>query len=164
MISISFKKSFFKNFKDLYFVPYEKDIYYDKNHMNYIYEEVIDNIQYIFYGFFKDGYFAIILNSFDKDLDITVENKNVIIIKLDWILQRVNDEKSIWIIDESKLTNLKSNALLFPYRNNFFKFNMIELNDYIKVIDYEVEKVVINIVEKKKKINLKDRLLSMIQL
>jgi hypothetical protein len=164
MISVSFKKPLLKKIKDLYFVPYEEDIYYDKNHMNYIYEEVIDNIKFIFYGFFKDGYFIIILNSFDKNLDVTIENKNVIIIKLDWTLKRINDEKSIWIIDESKLINLKMDALLLPYRNNFFKFNMIDVSDYIKVIDYEVEKVVINIVENKKKINLKDRFLSMIEL
>jgi hypothetical protein len=164
MISISFKKTFFKNFKDLYFVPYEEDIYYDKNHMNYIYEEIVDNIKFIFYGFFKDGYFVILLNSFNKDLDITIENKNIIIIKLDWVLKRINDEKSIWIIDESKLINLKSDALLFPYRNNFFKFNMIDVSDYIKVIDYEVEKVVITSTNEKKKIHLKDRFLSMIKL
>ena len=45
-------------------------IYYDNSHLNYIYKEKLNGIEYTFYGFFKDNFFVIVLDSFNESLEI----------------------------------------------------------------------------------------------
>ena len=61
-IKISFYKTFYKNFNEIFFVENNNIDYYDNSHMNYIYIYKIDNIEYTFNGFFKDDYFVITLD------------------------------------------------------------------------------------------------------
>jgi hypothetical protein len=158
IIKISFKIPFYKDFYNLYFIPNTDIIYYDNSHLNYIYKEKSndDNIEYTFHGFFKDNYFVIILDSFNENLQINVENKQIALINLEWVLKRINEEKSIWIIDNTKINNLSTSAYLLNIRKKILSTN-IDINDYIKVVEYLIVSINIknvNELEKEKKNNL----------
>ena len=149
-IKITFQKIFCNHFKELYFMIDMNKIYYDNSHLNYIYEKVIDNIKYTFHGFYQDHFFTIIMNSYNLDLKINIEHKFLVLIKLDWIIKKINEDKSIWCIDKSKLKNINLYAIIIPSRKTFFNNNLIDLNDYIKITECEEIKIKANIVENKK--------------
>jgi len=153
IIKISFKNPIYKNFTHLYFIPDKNTVYYDNSHLNYIYTENIENITYHFYGFFKNNFFTIIFDSYDKLLNINIKNKLIILIKLDWIIKRYNENSLIWVIDKSKLKNLKYDAIILPIRNKLM--NEINIEDYIKIFNYKKIKVTINSIATLEKFNLK---------
>ena len=162
IIKISFKVPFYKNFYNLYFTPNIDIIYYDNSHLNYIYKEKLNGIEYTFYGFFKDNFFVIVLDSFNESLEINIENKEIALINFDWILKKISEEKSIWIIDNSKINNLNSVAYLLNIRKKILNSN-IDINDHIKIVEYLTVNINIknvNEFEKEKKNNI----ISMIKL
>ena len=164
-IQISFKNPFFENFKDdIYLSPNKDILYYDNCHLNYIYNEKIDHIKYTFYGFYKDSFFVIIMNSYDEKLDIMIEHKFIILLKLTWIIKKIDENKFIYIIDKNNLLNYKTEAMLLPIRNKFFDNFNISIENQIKIIEYKKIIVNINIVTKIKQFSLKKRLLSFIGL
>jgi hypothetical protein len=137
IIKISSNKPFFKNFKNIFLKPDLSITYFDKSHLNYIYEEVIDNIKYIFHAFFKDEYLCILYDTYDLSLNIIINNKEILLLKVNWILKKIDPEKYIYIIDiENKINNI--NAFLFPIRNKFIEQYSIEINDYKKIYDYKI--------------------------
>jgi len=151
IIKIDFKKKIFKGFTQLYFIPNKQTIYYDNTHLNYIYEENINNINYTFHGFFKDNYFVIIIDSYNNDIDINIEHKEVILIKLDWIIDINYNEKKLLILDKSFIKKLNTSALILPIRNKLFLNNNIIIDDYIKLYEYNKLKIKISIVKEIKK-------------
>jgi hypothetical protein len=159
-IQIKFKKPFFNNFKEIYLSPNKDIIYYDNSHLNYIYTQKIDNIKYTFYGFYKDDFFVIIMNSFNEELNITIENKFIILLKLLWTLKKIDDSKSIYVIDKNKLIKYKTEAIILPLRNKFFNESNINIENQIKIIEYKKNYVNINIVTKIKHFDLKKQILS----
>ena len=90
-VHLKFNNYFFKEFKEIYFSADENTKYYDKNHLNYISSVDISNLTYTFYGFFKDNYFVIVINSFDNQLQINIEHKEVVIMKINWIEKNKGD-------------------------------------------------------------------------
>lgn len=106
---LSFKKKIFKHFNKIFFVEDETITYFNYSHKNYIYIEKIGNLRYSFHGFYKDDYFVIVIDSYDEELNINIEHKEVIIFKVPWVLKKVNEEESekdgninnkfIWSID-----------------------------------------------------------------
>lgn len=151
IIKINFYKPFYKNlFKYLYFTPNKDVIYYDNSHVNYIYNITIDNIIYTFYGFFKDNFFAIIFDSFDSNLQINIENKYLFLIKLDWQLLEIEDNKKLWVLEYSKLNNLKSDIFILNVRINYLKNQYINMIEYMKISEYEQKKINVNKVENNK--------------
>lgn len=159
IIKITFNKPIYKKINNIYFSQNKDIIYYDNNHLNYIYIDTIDNVNYTFYGFFKDNYFVIIFNSYNSELDVNIDHKQVILIKLDWVIKRCIDEKLIWILDKSKLRNLNSEAIILHIRDIFFNQGNISIEDYIKIHEYLPIKIKINIVNKIEKFNLKMKIL-----
>lgn len=151
-LKISFIKPFFKNFNELYFLVNLDIIYYDNSHLNYIYKEEKDDIEYTFYGFFKDNYFVIICDSYCKKLNTTIEYKNVILIKLDWIIKKINQDKSLWEINILNL-NKYNNAIILNIRRNFFIEKSITIDDYLKINFYDIVKIKIKDINKIKKNN-----------
>jgi hypothetical protein len=158
IIKISCNQPFFKNFKNIFLKPDVSIIYYDKSHMNYIYEEVIDNIKYIFHSFYKDEYLCIIYDTYDLILNINIFNKEILLLKVNWVLKKIDSEKYIYVIDiEHKINNI--NAFLFPIRNKFIEEYSIEINDYKKIYDYTIFNVnmkLLNSVQKENDIQFKD--------
>jgi len=161
-IKISFKTPIFKNFKEIYFTPNFDIIYYDNSHLNYIYKETKDNLEYIFYGFFKDNYFTIICNSYDKNLEVDIENKNVILIKLKWITRKMFDNKLIYIIDETQIDNLKTECYILPIRNKFYSIQTSNLDDYMSICEYNTININIKVVNKILKNNLLQNIIKVI--
>lgn len=159
IIKINFKDSIIKGINTLYFEYNYDIIYYNNNHLNYIYKYIKDNLEYIFYGFFKDGYFIIIYDSYHEDLNINVESKYLILIKLNWILFKVNDELKLWILDEKKINNLNTKCLLLINRKKMFN-NNINLDILLKISDCENKNINIQIIDKiKKEINIKKNII-----
>jgi hypothetical protein len=166
LIKISFDDYFFKNFDEIYLSPNKNIIYYDNSHMNYIYKIIEDDIEYTFNGFFKDDFLIITLDSYNKKININIENKNIILIKLDWILKKMLDESYVWMIDTKKFINYSTNVFILPIRNKLFHINNININDYLRITIYTTIKINMNNVEsikKSKKINLK-KILSFLKL
>ena len=135
IIKISFKKNIVPNCNELYFVPNNDIIYYDNNHLNYIYKFKNNYLEYTFYGFFKDNYFTIIFNTYNEKLDINIENKYIYLIKLKWILKKINIDLSIWVLDIHKINNFnvfKIDCLILTTRKKLFLDN-ISINDLLKI-------------------------------
>lgn len=156
IIKISFKIPFYKNFHNLYFTPNIDVIYYDNSHLNYIYKEKSNDIEYTFFGFFKDNFFVIIIDSYNEKLQINIENKQIALLNLEWVLKKISEEKSIWVIDNSKINNLNSFVYLLNIRKKILNSN-IDINDHIKLVEYSMININIkniNQFEKEKKNNI----------
>ena len=151
IIKIEFKKNIFKDIKELYFIPNKKTIYYDNSHLNYIYEENINNINYTCHGFFKDNYFIIIIDSYNNDIDVNIAHKKVILIKLNWTIDINYNEKKLLILDKSSIKKLNTFALILPIRNKLFINNNIIIDDYIKLYECNKIKIKISMVKEIKK-------------
>lgn len=159
ILKISFKENFYKNIKDLYFSENKDILYYDNSHMNYIYKVTIDNILYTFYGFYKEKYFNIIFDSYDEKLDITIKNKFTLLINLNWKLNKINGDISIWTINFSN--KYYGDSIILPIRNKMFD-NNLSIHDYIKIYNLKKIKVIIKtvkIVEENKNFNILNRFL-----
>lgn len=155
MFKFQFKKPFYKNFSKLFFKLNENSIYYDNSHTNYIYKETINengsDVNYIFYGFFKDNFFVIIFDSFNCKLNINIEHKFIILIKLKWVLNKIsntkytdcdNDTKSLWELDTSEIYKNKE-AFILNIRKKILNEKYINIDDCIKI--YEYNNILINI-------------------
>jgi hypothetical protein len=154
-IKISFKKPFFEDFDEIYFVPNMDITYYDNSHVNYIYTETKDNIIYTFHGFFKDNFFIIIYDSYNQKLNTTLQNKNVLIIKINWIEKKYSEYKNMWIIDIPKFNDLKTECFILPIRQKIFNTDSISIDDYLRMYNYSIFNIIIKYVpEKKKKKNI----------
>lgn len=149
-IKISFVKPFFKDFYELYFSVNLDIIYYDNSHLNYIYKEEKNNIEYTFYGFFKDNYFVIICDCYCKKLNTLIEYKNIILIKLNWIIKKIDENTSLWMINILDL-NKKNTAIILNVRRNFFIDRCINIDDYLKINFYDSIKINIKNVNEIKK-------------
>lgn len=150
-----FKVSFKTNFNDIneiYLKPNLNINYQDYAYLNYIYKETSNNIECTFNGFFKDDYFMIICDTYNKNIDISINNKHVILIKLNWILLKTDDNKSIWGLDEKQQNNIECHLL--PIRNNLFLIPSLNANDYLNVCNYKTIQINIKIVQKIKKYNI----------
>jgi hypothetical protein len=135
----------------------------DKNINNNVFNENIEKnnydeeeIKYTFYGFFKDDFFVIIFDSYNINLDINIKHKEVILIKLKWVLNsisnislneydsnnlnnyfhNVNEEKTLWEIDKSVNYN-NINSIILNIRNKIIDNNNIKIDDFIKLYDYK---------------------------
>lgn len=154
-IKISFKKPFFKDFDEIYFLPNMDITYYDNSHLNYIYTEIKDNINYTFHGFFKDNFFIIICDSYNQILNTTLQYKNVLVIKIVWIEKKYSENKNIWIIDIPKLNDLRLDCFILPIRQKIFNNDSISIDDYLRMYNYSIFNIIIKYVpEKKKKRNI----------
>ncbi len=146
MFKFQFKKPFYKNFTKLLFKSNEDIVYYDNSHKNYIYKQTINeygnNIDYTFYGFFKDEFFVIIFDSFNCNLNINIEHKFIILIKLKWILNKISDSKSLWELDTCQIYKNKE-VFILNIRKKILNEKYINIDDCIKI--YEYNNILINI-------------------
>jgi len=146
---IKFSKPIIQNIDTLYFIENNNVIYYDGSHMNYIFIDKYNDIEYTFYGYYKNEYLIIYYDSYNKELDIKIEHKNVILIKLQWIKKEIK-EKEIFVLNNDK--NILTNAIIVNIRKKIN--NNINIDDYLKLYDYEIIKVYINHTFNEKKNNI----------
>lgn len=129
---IKFLNPIFKNIDKIFFRENINIIYYEGSHMNYIYILNDDDIEYTFNGFYRDNYFVIIIDSYDKNLQVNIESKYVILLKLEW-KKYIFKEKEMFMVDTSKLQNLKINSFILNIRKKLFDVINISLDDYLRI-------------------------------
>jgi hypothetical protein len=134
---IYFLRPIFKNINELIFEEDKNNIYYNGSHMNYICVLNTDDIEYKFIGFYKDNYFVIIFDSFDKNLQTNIKNKNVILLKLNW-KKTIYQEKEIYVIAIDKFKNLKMESFILNIRKKLLDITNISIEDYLKVKNFEI--------------------------
>jgi hypothetical protein len=147
VIHISFKNNIYKNIKNLYFIPNKNINYYDNSHLNYIYKIKANDLLITFHAFYKDEYLIIVFDSYNEILDTKIEHKQVIYIKINWISIKINENKSVWIIDIEEFKNISLISYILPIRQNIFSEHFLKLNDFIKIYEYEINNVNIKISE-----------------
>jgi hypothetical protein len=142
IIEIHFDKNIIKNINILYFKENKEIIYYNNNHLNYIYKTKKNDIEYTFYGFFKNDYFTIILDSYSIKLDTNIQSKFVYLINLNWVLKEINDDLKLWILDGSKINNLYMECLIAPFRKKIFSH---DIEDLLNITEYNKTNINIDI-------------------
>jgi len=152
-IKISFNKPFIENFDEIYFLPNNDITYYDNSHLNYIYIEKRNDINYTFHGFFKDNFLTIIIDSYNETLNVTIQHKNILIIKLKWIEKKYSETKTLWIIDIPMFNEIKLDCFILPIRKKIFKNDCVSINDYLRIYNFITLDTIINYVPEKKKTN-----------
>ena len=125
-INLSFEKPIFDNIKSILFYPNHNINYSNKSFISYFQSIKHNDYQLLFNGFFKDGYFVIIIDSINNNLNISIYKKNIILIKLDWELTKFNNDISLW-----KIKNINKN---YQYININAR-NFLEDNNHISVDD-----------------------------
>ena len=146
-IKIIFKEPVFKDFKHIYMAINSNIRYNDSSHVTYMYKEKRDDLEYIFYGFFKDSFFVIICNSYNSQLDITIQLKNIVCIKLEKTERKIKQDNKLYVLDESKLNDLSTCAYILPLRQIFLKDANIQMDEYFKVYDYSIMPIQIKVVD-----------------
>jgi hypothetical protein len=153
-ISLHFENPILNEIKDLYFKPNVNINYLNKSYICYIYQKNVNNVLITFNGFFKDGYFIILVDSHNETLDVSVFIKNVIITKLEWELKKYTDELFLWKIKTNK-----------KYNYNYFNLNIrdyIEENNDISIDDIlSINKCISYNLDLNSSKNKKNKILSM---
>jgi hypothetical protein len=162
VIKIIFKNNIIKKINELYFKPNFDIIYYNNNHLNYIYKFNDNNLEYIFNGFFKDNYFTIIYDIYDKDLNVNIESKYVFLIKLDWIFKEFKNNLVLNVLDYSKLNKLKTECIVLSCRKKLFLEN-ISITDLFKICELYKINIIIDLEKKFHKKNLLNKFFSLIK-
>jgi len=142
-LKITFEEPFYKDIDQLYFNENNNLLYYDNSHINYICSFKNKEIEYFFYGFYKDNFFVIVFDEYNETLDVNIESKYILLIKLDWVIKNISIEKSVWVIN-SNINNYKTDVYLLLNRHRLINGPEINYNDYIKLNNYKTLKVTIN--------------------
>jgi hypothetical protein len=159
---LSLKKKIFKHFNKIFFVEDENITYFNHSHKNYIYTEKIGNLIYTFHGFYKDDHFVIVIDSYDEELDINIEHKEVILLKVQWILKEVKNDiqnmqereeennKFIWSIDGELEKKYETYYFILPIRSKLLNSCILDIEDFKNVTKYDEHKLSFSIIDKKK--------------
>jgi len=142
-LKINFETPFYKDIDEIYFNENNDLLYYDNSHMNYISFIKNNDIEYTFYGFYKDDFFVIIFNEYNETLDVNIESKYILLIKLVWITRCVSLQKSLWVVNNS-INNYNTEAYLLSHRHRLINGSEINYNDYLKLNNYKTLKITIN--------------------
>jgi len=142
-LKITFEEPFYKDIDEIYFNENNDLLYYDNSHMNYISSFKNNDIEYTFYGFYKDDFFVIIFNEYNETLDVNIESKYILLIKLEWIIKSISLEKSLWVIN-TNINNHNMEAYLLLTRHRLINGSEINYNDYLKLNNYKILKITIN--------------------
>ena len=149
IIHLKFENPILHNIKEIYLKP-KKTNYTNLSYINYYTEVYNSNINISFYGIFKDNYFVILIDIFDKQLNNSICDKNIIFIKADWILTKINNELFLYQINIIKNKNYK--YFYLPLRKYFEDNNDLSIEDILSINDCVNYEVKINKKEEKEKI------------
>lgn len=130
-INLYFENPIVNNLKHIQLKINNKLNYKNKSYLNYYHEIKNDNLIISFTGLYKDEYFIILIDYIDNKLNTSVYDKNIIIIKLDWKLIKINKNLFLWEIDI--LDNKKYKYFYLPLRKFLEKNNDISINDILMI-------------------------------
>jgi len=135
-ITIYFKKNIIKNINVLYFKINEELEYINNSHINYLYELEKNDKVYKFYGFYKDDYFVVITEIYDNLLKNIIYDKQIILIKINWIKKNINDRMNLYFLDIQKNNY---NYIYAPLRKEILNSNDLLIDDLLIINDYNIE-------------------------
>lgn len=130
-INLYFENPIINNLKHINLKINNKINYKNKSFLNYYHEIKNDNLIISFTGIYKDEYFIILIDYIDKKLNTTVYDKNIILMKLDWKLIKINNNLFLWEIDI--LDNKKYKYFYLPLRKFLENNNDISINDILMI-------------------------------
>lgn len=140
-IHLSFEKPLIGHLKELQLKIDPCIEFINKSYVNYYDEKTIHNKKYMFRGFYKDGYFIIIIDVIDLELNNIIFDKNVIVSKLKWNFIKHNDIH-IWEINTQK--NQKYDYFSLPIRH-FLEHNYdLSIDDILNIHDKNPYQLCIN--------------------
>lgn len=132
-IHLKFEHPLLHNIKQIYLKPNNNIEYTNLSYLNYYTEIYNSNITISFHAFFKDGYFVILIDSIDKQLNNSVSHKNIIFIKADWSLVKINDE--LFLHEINIINNKKYKYFYLPLRKYFDTNNDLSIEDMLLIHD-----------------------------
>jgi hypothetical protein len=94
-----FQDGIIKNIKDLYFQMDYNLSYINNSHAHYIYEKEMNQKNYIFHGFYLNGYFIIIIDIYDKILEVSISEKKVLLFTFPWIKKNIDDKYNLFVLN-----------------------------------------------------------------
>ena len=132
-IHLKFEHPLLHNIKQIYLKPNNNIEYTNLSYLNYYTENYNSNITISFHAFFKDGYFVILIDSIDKQLNNSVSHKNIIFIKADWSLVKINNE--LFLHEINIIANKKYKYFYLPLRKYFDTNNDLSIEDMLLIHD-----------------------------
>ena len=130
-INLYFENPIINNLKHIQLKVNNKINYKNQSYLNYYHEIKNDNLIISFTGLYKDEYFLILIDYIDNNLNTSVYDKNIIIIKLDWKLIKINKNLFLWEIDI--INNKKYKYFYLPLRKFLENNNDISINDILMI-------------------------------
>ena len=94
-----FQDGIIKNIKDLYFQLDYNLSYINNSHAVYIYEKEINQKNYIFHGFYLNGYFVIYIDIYDKLLEVSISEKKVFLFTFQWIKKDIDGKYNLFVLN-----------------------------------------------------------------
>ena len=139
-IYLYFENPIINNLKHIQLKINNKVNYKNQSYLNYYHEIKNDNLIISFNALYKDEYFIILIDYIDTKLNTSVYDKNIIIMKLDWKLTKINQDLFLWQVDI--LDNKKYKYFYLPLRKFLEKNNDISIDDILMInrcINYDLK-------------------------
>ena len=135
-INIYFEKNIIKNIKILYFKINDELKYINNSHVNYLYELELNDKIYKFHGFYKDSYFIIITEIYDIILKNIIYDKQVILIKINWIKKNIDNKINLYFLD---IQQNNYEYIYTPLRKDILNSNNLSIDDLLIINNYNTE-------------------------
>ena len=135
-IIIYFEKNIIKNIKILHFKINEELEYINNSHVNYLYEFEINDKIYKFHGFYKDNYFVIITEIYDNILKNIIYDKQIILIKMNWVKKNIDNKINLYFLDIQK-NNYE--YIYAPLRKEIVTSSNLLIDDLLIINNYNTE-------------------------
>jgi len=146
-IHLKFEHPLLHNIKEIYLKPNNNVIYTNLSYLSYYTEVYNSKLTISFTGIFKDSYFVILIDTIDKQLNNSVSHKNIIFIKADWSLVKINNE--LFLHEINIIANKKYKYFYLPLRKYFDDNNDLSVEDMLLIHDCVHYDLIINIKEEK---------------
>ena len=135
-IIIYFEKNIIKNIKILHFKINEELEYINNSHVNYLYENELNDKIYKFHGFYKDSYFVIITEIYDILLKNIIYDKQIILIKIKWVKKNIDNKKNLYFLD---IYQNKYEYIYAPLRKEILTSSNLLIDDLLIINNYNTD-------------------------
>ena len=132
-IHLKFEHPLLHNIKQIYLRPNNKVEYTNLSYLTYYTEIYNSKLTISFSALFKDSYLVILIDTIDKELNNSVSHKNIIFIKADWSLIKINNE--LFLHEINIINNKKYKYFYLPLRKYFDANNDLSIEDMLLIHD-----------------------------
>jgi hypothetical protein len=146
-IHLKFEHPLLHNIKQIYLKPNNNVEYTNLSYLSYYTEVYNSKLTISFTGIFKDNYLVILIDTIDKQLNNSVSHKNIIFIKADWSLVKINNE--LFLHEINIISNKKYKYFYLPLRKYFDDNNDLSVEDMLLIHDCVHYDLIINIKQEK---------------